>query len=180
MRAVPEVRARKKLIEVALTLDAVNEASAREKFHPPRAFQHAASVVGAPAARGGTCGDLRADGRRPVRVRRSAAVRPEDSTGRPTAAPTASGGVREPTCRSGRGGLGFGADAGGGGRAAARAPVQAHRRLVQWEKPPTRMCWSGPEPIDEFQEGLAEWAAREADEVYPFEPDGRVLVLYSP
>ena len=124
------MRTRKKLIEVALPLDAVNKASAREKSirhgHPSTLHLWWARRPLATAAGG----DLRADGRRPVRVRRRAAVGPEDAAGRQAAAPAASGGVREPTCRGGwRGGRGLGADAGGGGGGAgARAPVQAHRR----------------------------------------------------
>lgn len=36
----------KKLIEVALPLEAINAESAREKIHSPRPSQHAASMVG--------------------------------------------------------------------------------------------------------------------------------------
>jgi hypothetical protein len=39
----------RKLIEVALPLDAINAAAARRKVHPPWASQHPAPVVGAPA-----------------------------------------------------------------------------------------------------------------------------------
>ena len=56
------VKAPKKLIEVALPLDAINAAAAKEKAirhgHP----EHASLVVGAAAASGGACGDLRAIG----------------------------------------------------------------------------------------------------------------------
>ena len=56
------MKIKKKLIEVALPLDAINTASAREKSirhgHP----KHVAPVVGAPAAGGGAGGDFRADG----------------------------------------------------------------------------------------------------------------------
>ena len=52
---------KKKLIEVALPLDAINKAGARE-VDPPRAPEHAAPLVGAAAAGGGAGGDLRADG----------------------------------------------------------------------------------------------------------------------
>ena len=54
-----------KLIEVALPLEAINKASARE-VHSPRPPLHAASVVGAATPRRGACRDLRADGRRPL------------------------------------------------------------------------------------------------------------------
>ena len=57
---------RKKLIEVALPLDAINKASAPGEVDPARAPEHAAPVVGAAAAGGGAGGDLRADGGRPV------------------------------------------------------------------------------------------------------------------
>ena len=60
------VKSPKKLIEVALPLDAINAAAAREKSirhgHPT----HAASVVGAAAAGGGAGRHLRAAGQRPV------------------------------------------------------------------------------------------------------------------
>jgi len=36
---------KKKLIEVALPLEAINKESAREKEHPPRTSKHASSVV---------------------------------------------------------------------------------------------------------------------------------------
>ena len=59
---------KKKLIEVALPLDAINAASAREKSirhgHP----SHPAPLVGAPAAGRGAGGDLQPDGGRPVRA----------------------------------------------------------------------------------------------------------------
>ena len=53
---------RKKLIEVALPLDAINKASAREKSirHGHPSTLH--FVVGAEAVGGGKGGDLRADG----------------------------------------------------------------------------------------------------------------------
>ena len=54
---------RKKLIEVALPLEAINKAAARREVDPARAPQHAASVVGAASACGGAGSDLRADGR---------------------------------------------------------------------------------------------------------------------
>ena len=44
---------RKKLIEVALPLEAINAASARGEVHSPRPPQYAAPVVGAASARGG-------------------------------------------------------------------------------------------------------------------------------
>ena len=57
---------KKKLIEVALPLEAINMAVGAGEVDPPRASEHAASVVGAAAAGGGTGGDLRADGGRSV------------------------------------------------------------------------------------------------------------------
>ena len=48
----------KKLIEVALPLDAINAASAREKSIRHRAPVHTALVVGATSARRGARGDL--------------------------------------------------------------------------------------------------------------------------
>jgi hypothetical protein len=56
---------RKKLIEVALPLDAINRASAGE-IDSARAPEHAASLVDAAAAGGSAGGDLCADGGRPV------------------------------------------------------------------------------------------------------------------
>lgn len=54
---------RKKLIEAALPLDAINTASAREKSirhgHP----EHPSSLVGKEAACGGQSGDFLSDGR---------------------------------------------------------------------------------------------------------------------
>ena len=44
---------KRKLIEVALPLDAINIASARE-IHPSRSPEHAAPLVGTPAAGHGT------------------------------------------------------------------------------------------------------------------------------
>jgi len=44
--------ARKKLIEVALPLEAINKASAREEIDPAWASEHAALVVGATTAGG--------------------------------------------------------------------------------------------------------------------------------
>ena len=63
--------ARKKLIEVALPLDAINKAQCAGKVDPPRAPEHAAPVVGAAAAGGGAGGDLRADGGRSVELIRT-------------------------------------------------------------------------------------------------------------
>ena len=58
----------KKLIEVALPLDAINVAAAlREKVDPPRAPLHASSMVGTTAARGGSGRHLRPTGSRPRR-----------------------------------------------------------------------------------------------------------------
>ena len=57
---------RKKLIEVALPLEAINKASRAGEVDPARAPVHAAPVVGAAAAGGGAGGDLRADGGRSV------------------------------------------------------------------------------------------------------------------
>jgi hypothetical protein len=56
------IKAPRKLIEVALPLDDINVASAREKSIPARAPLDAASVVGAAAPRGGTSGVVRSDG----------------------------------------------------------------------------------------------------------------------
>ena len=53
---------KKKLIEVALPLEAINIASRAREIHPPRPSEHAAPVVGAAAAGGGAGGDLCADG----------------------------------------------------------------------------------------------------------------------
>ena len=58
------VQKRKKLIEVALPLDAINEAL-RGRNRSAMATHHLAPVVGAAAARGGAGGDLCADGGRP-------------------------------------------------------------------------------------------------------------------
>ena len=49
---------RKKLIEVALPLEAINVASAPRKEPPARTSVHAASVVGAPTARRRPRGDF--------------------------------------------------------------------------------------------------------------------------
>ena len=54
---------RKKLIEVALPLDAINAASARGEVDSARASKYAAFVVGAAAVGRGAGGDFRADGR---------------------------------------------------------------------------------------------------------------------
>ena len=67
----------RKLIEVALPLEAINKASARGEVDPARASEHAAPVVGAAAAGGGAGGDLRADGGRPLGVRGRAPGGPE-------------------------------------------------------------------------------------------------------
>ena len=68
---------KKKLIEVALPLEAINKASAREKSIRHGPPEHAAPVVGAAAAGGGAGGDLRADGGRPVGLRGRAPGGPE-------------------------------------------------------------------------------------------------------
>ena len=57
-----QVKTRKKLIEVALPLEAINVASAREKSIRPRPPQHTASVVGAAAPGSGPGGVVRPDG----------------------------------------------------------------------------------------------------------------------
>ena len=57
----------KKLIEVALPLDAINIASATGEVDPPGTPVHAAPLVGAPAAGGGAGGHLRSTRQRPRR-----------------------------------------------------------------------------------------------------------------
>ena len=94
---------KKKLIEVALPLEAINMASAREKSirhgHP----EHAAPVVGAAAAGGGAGGDLRADGGRPVGAPGPLPDREEAGEGAPAAVPhhrgTGASGRTPPTRR---------------------------------------------------------------------------------
>jgi hypothetical protein len=48
------IKSPRKLIEVALPLDAINKACARKKIHPAWASFHATSVVGTAAAGGQT------------------------------------------------------------------------------------------------------------------------------
>ena len=84
----PHDAIKKKLIEVALPLEAINKACAREKSirhgHP----EHAAPVVGAAAAGGGAGGDLRADGGRPVGASRTSFPTEKDAgEGAPAAVP---------------------------------------------------------------------------------------------
>ena len=61
-----DIKSRKKLIEVALPLDAINKASARGKIHPPRTSQHLAPVVDAATTGLGAGGNLHPEGRRPL------------------------------------------------------------------------------------------------------------------
>ena len=91
-RNVPVMR--QKLIEVALPLDAINAASAREKSirHGHPSTLHLWWARRPLAAR--ACSDLRADGRRPVGVRRRAAFGRGNEARRPAGAEEAVGSSR--------------------------------------------------------------------------------------
>ena len=123
------MRTRKKLIEVALPLDAVNKASAREKSirhgHPStlhlwwarRPLAAARAVIFAQMVDDPNeyVDVLLSDPKMRRAAKRRLRQRQVEFESRPAAAE--------------EGGRGLGADAGGGGgRAGARAPVQAHRR----------------------------------------------------
>ena len=83
----PPVVAKKKLIEVALPLDADQQGVEAREVDPARAPQHAAPLVGAAAAGSGAGRDLRADGGRPVRQPRPVPHRACPGAGAPAALP---------------------------------------------------------------------------------------------